>query len=234
MPAGSASSPTRRGRPSREIADVLLEGLGNVVHRGATAADRRTGDGAGVLLPLAADDAGPGDGLPARRVVPRGARGRLPRGGDRAARVAAGPGRARRARCRRRARRCRGSSSCSSGGPDATTRSSPPSGLGGAPSAAAAGYVASLSFRTVTYKALCAADQLARLLPRSRRPGALRSLRDLPPALLDEHDARPGNARSRSGSSATTARSTRSRATSTGCAPARATSAPTTTSCCTR
>ena len=40
------------GRPSREIVDALLEGLHNVRHRGATAADRKTGDGAGVLLPL--------------------------------------------------------------------------------------------------------------------------------------------------------------------------------------
>jgi len=40
------------GRASREIVDALLEGLRNVRHRGATAADRKTGDGAGVLLPL--------------------------------------------------------------------------------------------------------------------------------------------------------------------------------------
>src|SRR4051812_39683574 len=40
------------GRASGEIVDCLLEGLHNVQHRGATAADGRTGDGAGVLLPL--------------------------------------------------------------------------------------------------------------------------------------------------------------------------------------
>src|SRR5262245_47523414 len=40
------------GRPSRAIVDLVLAGLGNVRHRGATAADRLTGDGAGVLLPL--------------------------------------------------------------------------------------------------------------------------------------------------------------------------------------
>ena len=40
------------GRASREVVDLLLAGLGNVRHRGATAADRLTGDGAGVLLPL--------------------------------------------------------------------------------------------------------------------------------------------------------------------------------------
>ena len=42
-PAGSAS---------REVVELLLAGLGGVRHRGATAADRKTGDGAGVLLPL--------------------------------------------------------------------------------------------------------------------------------------------------------------------------------------
>jgi glutamate synthase domain-containing protein 1 len=41
-----------RGRASREIVDCLLEGLHNVRHRGATAADGKTGDGSGVLLPL--------------------------------------------------------------------------------------------------------------------------------------------------------------------------------------
>ena len=40
------------GRASREIVDLLLEGLRRVRHRGATAADRRTGDGAGLLLPI--------------------------------------------------------------------------------------------------------------------------------------------------------------------------------------
>ncbi|MGZ4462819.1 MAG: glutamate synthase-related protein [Gaiellaceae bacterium] len=42
-----------KGRPSREILDLLLAGLAAVKHRGATNADGRTSDGAGVLLPLA-------------------------------------------------------------------------------------------------------------------------------------------------------------------------------------
>jgi glutamate synthase domain-containing protein 1 len=42
-----------RGRPSRAILDAALEGLRRVGHRGAVAADGLTGDGAGVLLPLA-------------------------------------------------------------------------------------------------------------------------------------------------------------------------------------
>ena len=41
-----------RGRPSRQILDAALEGLHRMRHRGAVAADRRTGDGAGVLIPI--------------------------------------------------------------------------------------------------------------------------------------------------------------------------------------
>jgi glutamate synthase domain-containing protein 2/glutamate synthase domain-containing protein 1/glutamate synthase domain-containing protein 3 len=40
------------GRASRTIVDGVLEGLTRMRHRGAVAADRRTGDGAGVLFPL--------------------------------------------------------------------------------------------------------------------------------------------------------------------------------------
>ena len=40
------------GEPSRWIVDTALEGLCGVMHRGAVAADERTGDGAGLLLPL--------------------------------------------------------------------------------------------------------------------------------------------------------------------------------------
>ena len=40
------------GRPSRMIVDAALEALCRVRHRGAVAADALTGDGAGVLLPL--------------------------------------------------------------------------------------------------------------------------------------------------------------------------------------
>jgi glutamate synthase domain-containing protein 1 len=42
-----------RGRASREILDAALEALRRVRHRGAVSADRRTGDGAGVLIPIA-------------------------------------------------------------------------------------------------------------------------------------------------------------------------------------
>ncbi len=41
-----------KGRPTRSIVDSALEALCRVRHRGAVAADALTGDGAGVLLPL--------------------------------------------------------------------------------------------------------------------------------------------------------------------------------------
>src|SRR5687768_18093427 len=43
-----------QARPSRRIVDSALEALRRMRHRGAVAADRRTGDGAGVLLPIPA------------------------------------------------------------------------------------------------------------------------------------------------------------------------------------
>ena len=39
-----------RGRASRGILDAALEGLRRMQHRGAVAADRRTVDGAGILV----------------------------------------------------------------------------------------------------------------------------------------------------------------------------------------
>jgi glutamate synthase domain-containing protein 2/glutamate synthase domain-containing protein 1/glutamate synthase domain-containing protein 3 len=42
------------GRPSRGIVEAALEGLCRVKHRGAVAADAKSGDGAGMLLPLPA------------------------------------------------------------------------------------------------------------------------------------------------------------------------------------
>jgi len=40
------------GRPGREIVQAALDGLDRVRHRGAVAADHRSGDGAGLLLPI--------------------------------------------------------------------------------------------------------------------------------------------------------------------------------------
>ena len=70
-------------------------------------------------------------------------------------------------------------------------------------------YVCSLSFRTVTYKALCAADQLADFYPDLRDPALA-----VPFAVFHQrfstNTRRPGSARSPSACSPTTARSTRS------------------------
>ncbi len=166
------------GRASREIVDALLEGLCGVRHRGATAADRKTGDGAGVLLPippalapargcglamvfLRSDDAREAveaacrvEGMePAEwREVPVDATALGPEARASAPRIEQlfllpPPGLGedelewRAYRARKRSERSTGA------------------------------YVASLSFRTVTYKALCAADQLAAFYSDLRDPG---------------------------------------------------------------
>jgi glutamate synthase domain-containing protein 2/glutamate synthase domain-containing protein 1/glutamate synthase domain-containing protein 3 len=160
------------GRASRTIVDGILEGLARMRHRGAIAADRRTGDGAGVLLPLpralipgpwcglamvflreeaartAIEDAcvAEGIGLGGWREVPvipaalgQRARANMPRIEQlvllQPFGVTLDEAEVRAHRARTRAERA-----------------------GGA-------YIASLSFRTVTYKALCAADQLAAFYP---------------------------------------------------------------------
>ena len=43
-----------QGRPSRDIVESALNGLACVIHRGAVAADSRTADGSGILLPIPA------------------------------------------------------------------------------------------------------------------------------------------------------------------------------------
>ncbi len=160
------------GRPSRQILEAALEGLANVRHRGAVAADRRTGDGAGVLLPIpAALVPGPWCGLAQVFLRDEGARPLIEDACEREGIEVAGwravpvtpdalgdtaretlplveqlvllrpfglqaeEAELRAFRARRRADRIPGA------------------------------YVASLSFRTVTYKALCAADQLGAFYP---------------------------------------------------------------------
>ncbi len=159
------------GRASRMILDLVLEGLSRVRHRGAIAADRRTGDGAGVILPLpAALLPEPGMGLGMVFLRDESARAAIEEAcqaealdvrswrevpvdvealGEQAVAslprieqlFVAAPGLSRdeaewRAyRARLRAERA-----------------------GGA-------YIASLSFRTVTYKALCASDELGAFYP---------------------------------------------------------------------
>ena len=164
-----------RGRASREVLDRALAGLAAVGHRGAWAADGVTGDGAGVLLPLTETLTGtPGAGLAmcflrewwlrapvedacrAEGLEPAGWRtvptrtaaigvtalASLPRIEQLVLAPSEHTDAERRAyRARRRAERVAGV------------------------------YVASLSFRTVTYKALCAAGQLARFYPDLEDPG---------------------------------------------------------------
>ncbi|HEX6675296.1 MAG TPA: glutamate synthase-related protein [Actinomycetes bacterium] len=172
------------GRPSREIVDHALVGLQRLRHRGAIAADARTGDGGGLLLPLDRDWlALPGEDR-ARLGV---AMAFLPRAGGPAAAARAAVADALAAEgltllrwrevpvapdalgehARATAPRIEqavfltptpadgedAERRCFRAGRRATRRGVP--GL----------YLASCSTRTVTYKALCAADQLAVFYP---------------------------------------------------------------------
>jgi glutamate synthase (ferredoxin) len=172
-----------RGRASREIVDCLLEGLHNVRHRGATAADRKTGDGAGVLLPLmpgqpnwfwpvGAGLAGDASSLGIAMVFLR----------DESARAAIEDA------CRAEGLEplewrevpvdtdALGESALATmprieqlliRGEDETAAFRARRRAERTPGA----YIASLSFRTVTYKALCAAEELARFYPDLSDPG---------------------------------------------------------------
>jgi glutamate synthase (ferredoxin) len=155
------------GGPSRAVLDSLLEALSRVRHRGAVAADHRTGDGAGVLLPLPAALL-PEPGLGIGMVFLRDPDGR----------------RAVEEACRAEGIVVRGwrpvpvdlealgAAAQLSAPTIEQALLEPPVGDDDAIEAAAFRarkrldgredlYVASLSFRTVVYKALCAADQLA-------------------------------------------------------------------------
>jgi glutamate synthase (ferredoxin) len=163
-----------RGRASRELLDRALAGLAAVAHRGAWAADGVTGDGAGLLVPLHESITGiPGAGIAmcflrepwlrgvvedacrAEGLEPAGWRdvphdvnalgstavASMPRIAQLVLAPCPEPDAEQRAyRARRRAELVDGV------------------------------YVASLSFRTVTYKALCAATQLASFYPDLREP----------------------------------------------------------------
>jgi glutamate synthase domain-containing protein 2/glutamate synthase domain-containing protein 1/glutamate synthase domain-containing protein 3 len=163
-----------RGRGSRELLDRALAGLAAVAHRGAWAADGVTGDGAGLLVPLhpaLTGTAGAGvamcflrepwlrgvveDACRAEGLEPAGWRdvphdvnalgstavASMPRIAQLVlAPCAEADAELRAYRARRRAELVDGV------------------------------YVASLSFRTVTYKALCAATQLASFYPDLRDP----------------------------------------------------------------
>ena len=129
-------------------------------------------------------------GLPPRRCRPGAPRSGLPRGGPRRARVAGGARRPGRARGEARASLPRIEQLLlAAPGLDADEAERRAFRARKRAERALASYVASLSFRTVTYKALCAADQLAAFYADLRDPARRGSLRRLPPALLDQHGA---------------------------------------------
>jgi glutamate synthase (ferredoxin) len=164
-----------RGRASRELLDRALAGLAAVAHRGAWAADGVTGDGAGLLLPLDASLTGtPGAGLAMAFLRREGARDALetacraeglePAGWRDVPVESAALGEHGRATMPEIAQLLL--APCDASDADLRAyrarRRAERSGLL---------YVASLSFRTVTYKALCAATQLGRFYPDLREPG---------------------------------------------------------------
>ncbi len=154
-----------RGRPSREILDRALAGLAAVSHRGAWAADGVTGDGAGLLLPIAPALTGmEGAGVAMcflrdawlRHVVEEACRaeGLEPAGWRDVPHEVAALGSTATARMPRIAQLVL--APCPHDDAElrahrARRRAEAFEGV----------YVASLSFSTVTYKALCAATQLA-------------------------------------------------------------------------
>ena len=161
-----------RGRASRDVLDAALESLRRMQHRGAVAADRRTGDGAGVLLPIPpALVPGPWCGLATVFFRDEAARSALEQACESEELELGGwrrvPVRADALGAEARAAM-----------PDieqlVLVR---PFGVDGEEAEGRAyralrraqtiqgAYVASLSFRTVVYKALCAADQLAAVFP---------------------------------------------------------------------
>jgi glutamate synthase domain-containing protein 2/glutamate synthase domain-containing protein 1/glutamate synthase domain-containing protein 3 len=158
------------GHRSRALVDTVLEALRRVRHRGATVADGKTGDGAGVLLPLPELLAPAGAGVV--MVFSRDE-------GDRAVveEACAAEGlrveRWREVPLNRDALGAHALASLprveqaivSPGTEDAAYRARKRIERAGGP------YVVSFSFRTVTYKALCAADQLAHVYPDLQDPG---------------------------------------------------------------
>ena len=155
------------GEPSRAIVEAVLEALRRVRHRGATVADGRTGDGAGVLVPIPPYLGAGADGI--AMVFARGA-------GDRAAveEACAAEGIAVAAwrpvpvevdelGAHARATMPTIEQALLVRPPGADDEEAELRAFHARKRIERAGgpYLASLSFRTVTYKALCAADHLA-------------------------------------------------------------------------
>ena len=161
-----AADPGRRARGPRERASPRRRRGGSPHRRrgGRAAADPACARAGAVVRS--------GAGLPPGRERPRGDRERLRAGGHRARRLADGPGRpgcARRHRAREPAvdRAARPAAAVRALRP--TRRRSVPIEPAAARRGSPGAYVASLSFRTVTYKALCAADQLGAFYPELRQ-----------------------------------------------------------------
>jgi glutamate synthase (ferredoxin) len=160
-----------RGRASRELLDRALAGLGAVSHRGAWAADGVTGDGAGILLPLSPALTGaPGAGLAMaflrepwlRNVVEEACReeGLEPSGWREVPHDVAALGSTATASMPRIVQLLLAPPACDADEAErrahrARRRAELVDGV----------YLPSLSFRTVTYKGLCAATQLAAFYP---------------------------------------------------------------------
>ncbi len=166
----------RLGRASRDVVEAALEALRRVRHRGAVAADGRSGDGAGLLVPIPRElFRSPGVGMlflppdgvdPSRELVERGlGRERVEVDGWRTVPVepeALGET-ARRTMpvvAQVLFRRPDGEED-----PERRAFRTRKRIEAAARRAGLSLYVASMSFATVTYKALCAADQLAAFFP---------------------------------------------------------------------
>ena len=182
------------GRASREVVDLLLAGLTNVRHRGATAADRLTGDGAGVLLPLPeALRPEPGCGLAMVFLRDEGARDEIAAACREERLEPAGwrpvPGRARRARRRGSGELAadRAARAPEAAGPG--RRRGRAARLPGPPPPRLRGWrlrrLAVLPDRDL--QGALRGRSPGGLLFRPARPGPRRAVRHLPPALLDEH-----------------------------------------------
>jgi glutamate synthase domain-containing protein 2/glutamate synthase domain-containing protein 1/glutamate synthase domain-containing protein 3 len=153
------------GRASRGILDAALEALRRLRHRGAIAADGRTGDGAGVLLPIPAalvpgawcglamvfgDADGVAEACEAEGIEVVGRREVPVRPDVLGEQAAASLPQIEQLVLRR---------------PLNTSSDEAELCAYRARNRAHGAYVVSLSFRTVTYKALCASDQLASFYP---------------------------------------------------------------------
>ena len=161
-----------RGRASRQILDAALEGLANVRHRGAVAADHRTGDGAGVLLPIpAALVPGPWCGLAQVFLRDESARAGIEEACAREGIETAGWRRvpvvpeALGETARRTMPAVEQLVLLRPLGLDADAAELRAYRARGRAARVAGAYVVSMSFRSLTYKALCAADQLGQFYP---------------------------------------------------------------------